>query len=751
MKKILLTVVILVALVFGGLFAISKLAPIDRIKQEVVTQVKDKTGRDLSFSDAKIGFWPNIGVQLKDVVFSNADWSGEKNMVTLSRLDVQLAVLPLLKKQVEVKRFVLDRPVINLEKSADGRANWDFNRGDKVKAEEAAADKSGAPADYGFRLGEFEIKSGQLNYTDRQSGQTQLLEDVDVKIDYPDLASAVKIDGAFDYKGKRVTIGLNADKPLDLGGGKPSPGSLRVKSDFINAAVQGVFATTGTMLKDGAIEADISSLTDLAGWLGDGKKADMPFKKVSFRSKAEASAEKLSLDGAELSLDDISAKGDVSVNLAGERPSVMARLSLGKLALDRFAGTEAGGKNADVGSKPNEGWDATPIDFSGLKAVDADLVLDTQGFSLKGVDVGPSKLTAVLKGGNLQAASSKATLFGGSFSSNVSVNAAPATPTMAFKFNMDGVEAQPVLTTFVDFSKLSGKVDANVDVTASGKSQRDIVSSLNGSGAAVFKDGSLTGIDLLNIAKAVQGGLTNFGIGQGKTDFVELGGTFKISSGVAQNDDLKMKGPLLQASGSGNVDLPKKYVQYRVIPVLTASSAVENAKGIAVPVDISGPFSALKIRPDLQGAIQNVLDNPDALKGALKDVKAQGKALEDNIKSLKSDPTGALGSVLGGGGLFGNKAAKEVAAPAAKEVAPAAKSAVAPAADAAPAATPAVEAPAEKAPVEKTPVVETPKQEIPAPAATPAPAPAAEPAATESAAPVAETPADAAAPEPAAP
>lgn len=711
MKKLLITVAVLAVLLFGGLFAIAKMAPIDRIKQEAVTQVKAKTGRDLSFSDAQLLFWPNIGVQLKDVVFSNADWSAEKNMVTLSKLDVQLAVMPLLKKQVEVKRFVLDRPVINLEKSASGRMNWEFSNSDAgAAAAEKPAGETTAAEDFGFRLGEFEIKDGQLTYTDRQTGATHLLQDVDIKIDYPDLASVIKVDGAFDYKGKRVNLGLSLDKPLEFGAGKQSPGSLRIKSPDMQAAIQGVFATTGIMLQKGTLEADISSLSGLAAWVSGSEKTELPFEKVSFRTAADGNSDKFTMTDAALNLDEVAAKGRVTLSFTGDRPAIIARLSLKKLALDRFAGTDKGGSNADVGSTPQEGWDDKPIDFSGLKMVDADLVLDTEGFSLKGVDVGPSKLVATVLNGNLKASSSKASLFGGTFASNISVNAAPAVPTLALRFEMDGVEAQPVLTTFADFKKLTGKADASIDVTSSGKSQKDIVGNLNGAGSAVFRNGALTGIDLVNIAKAVQSKLTNLGIGEGKTEFVELGGTFKITQGVAHNEDLKLKGPLLQASGKGDVDLPKKYVNYRVTPLLTASSAVEDAKGLAIPVDISGPFSKISVRPDLQGAIQGVLDNPDALKDTLKGAKEKGKELEGSLKELKKDPGAALQNLLGGGSLLGGKKAAAPAAEAAVDAAPAA---------AAPAAS-SVVAPEPAATQESAPAAEVPVASpvAPAPAAT---------------------------------
>src|SRR5690606_17905048 len=122
-------------------------------------------------------------------------------------------------------------------------------------------------------------------------------------------------------------------------------------------------------------------------------------------SGAEASASMLNLTEASLTLDDIAANGDVRLDLDGPRPAIRARLNIGKLNLDRFVGAAAdreGGAKKDA-AVPEQDWDATPIDFSALKAVDADLVLNTQGFSLKGAEVGPSTLKAMLKNGALQA------------------------------------------------------------------------------------------------------------------------------------------------------------------------------------------------------------------------------------------------------------------------------------------------------------------------------------------------------------
>lgn len=657
LKKLFIFIVVLVVLMAGGLFAVAKLAPLEKVEQMAVAAVKEKTGRDLSFENTKIMFWPNIGVRLQNVALSNPSWATDENMMTLGEMDVRLALRPLLNKQIEVKRFVLNKPAINLEVGADGKQNWVFapaTPSEKAMEEKGTAAESESGFDTSsFRMDEFEIKSGRLSYTDAKSKAAHSVENINVTISFPDFDSAFQLDGALSYLGKRLQMVVSLDKPKDFIEGRSSRGTLIVDSDALVAKIDGTFASKDTLLKDGRIEATVPSLPALLGWLGGQTPENLPFQRVSFQSGAEASADKLALTNASLKLDDIDATGQVTLDVSGAKPNIFARLAIGKLNLDRFAKatieTKDGGEKAAV---PDQDWDATPIDFSGLKAVNADLVLKTQGFSVKGADVGPSTLTAFLRNGLLEASSSEATLFGGAFSSSLVLNAAGATPTQGFKFDMKGVDAHPVLKTFADFDKLSGKADATVAVTASGNSQKAIIGNLNGNGSVTFKNGAISGIDAVNIAQMIQRGLKDAGVGQGKTDFVEMGGTFTVNKGVARNEDLKLRGPLVQVTGAGSIDLPKKYIRYRINPLLTASSAEDNASGITIPVNISGPFSNIRIKPDFAAAVKDVLKDPAAL-------KEQGKILEGNLKDIKKDPARAIEGLLGGGGggLFGRKPA----------------------------------------------------------------------------------------------
>lgn len=701
MKKLfgLLTFIVLIAV--GAVVMLPKFVSMEKVERQLKEKVQAVTGRNIDFSGAQFVFWPNIGVEIKDVTIDNPSWAKNKNMLEAKAVAISLAVQPLFQKKIEIKKFSLESPTVSVETGPDGSSNLSFSAGASQEKAPAQSSEtgvgSGVPADFQLKLGESQITNGTFSFVNHQTGVSETIEAVNVTVSYPDMTAPFKLSGAVTYKKKNVNFSVGVEKLMDVIAKKSSPVSVTVKTDVMGADLQGVFAPDTNQF-DGGIDAQVSSLSGLLAWVGQKEVASVPFEKISFKSQAKASASKISLTQAELMLDEVKASGDVSLGLKG-KPDIHARLTLGKLALDRFmSDAKAGEGQAGFAAEKSREWSADPIDFSALKSVNADLVLKTEGFSLKDAEVGPSTLTVKIDEGNMQAASSEATLFDGKFSSTVNLNAQSAAPTMAFKFNMDGVQAKPILTTFAGFKKLSGTAEANIAVTSSGQSQKAIVSNLAGNGNVVFRDGSLEGIDLVNIAKMIQNQLTDMGVGEGKTDFVALGGTFTIAQGVATNDDLSMKGPLVQATGKGQVDLPQKRVDYRVVPVLTASSAVEGASGIRVPVDIKGHFDNIKIKPDYGSLIQDAINNPDSIKGTLKGAKEQLKDAKGMIKDIKQDPAKALQSLFGGG--IGADSAP-----------------TAPTADSAP-TTPSADT---------APVIPVPAEEAPAPDAdTPASAPGAD-------------------------
>jgi uncharacterized protein involved in outer membrane biogenesis len=65
-------------------------------------------------------------VRVTGLTIGNPGWAGGGQMVSVQRIDLQLRFWPLLRGEVVLAKVVLLRPIVNLYRGADGRANWDF-------------------------------------------------------------------------------------------------------------------------------------------------------------------------------------------------------------------------------------------------------------------------------------------------------------------------------------------------------------------------------------------------------------------------------------------------------------------------------------------------------------------------------------------------------------------------------------------------------------------------------------------------
>ena len=210
------------------------------------------------------------------------------------------------------------------------------------------------------------------------------------------------------------------------------------------------------------------------------------------------------------------------------------------------------------------------------------------------IEVGPSALTIHVKDAKLETDLSQLTLYNGQGTGKVNVDGAAATPAIAMNFSLSGVKVEPLFEAALGMDRLTGTGKLNFDVTSTGKSQRALVSALNGKGAFDIVDGEIKGVNLAalaaNAAKSLAGGTG----GDNVTDFAALTGTFTITNGILKNSDLQLKSGVVPMTGAGTVDLPHRTVDYRVSPSL--------AGVLNVPIIVSGPWDNLSYRPDLAGA-----------------------------------------------------------------------------------------------------------------------------------------------------
>ena len=70
-------------------------------------------------------FW-HPRIQVRGLTIGNPQWAGGGQMVSVQRIDLDLAFWPLFRGEIVLPEVTLVRPVVRLYRQADGRANWDF-------------------------------------------------------------------------------------------------------------------------------------------------------------------------------------------------------------------------------------------------------------------------------------------------------------------------------------------------------------------------------------------------------------------------------------------------------------------------------------------------------------------------------------------------------------------------------------------------------------------------------------------------
>ena len=68
--------------------------------------------------------WPHVIAE--DLTLGNPDWSKTPQMVTLKKVELRISPLALLVQRVVIPRIDLTEPSAQLQRLADGRANWTF-------------------------------------------------------------------------------------------------------------------------------------------------------------------------------------------------------------------------------------------------------------------------------------------------------------------------------------------------------------------------------------------------------------------------------------------------------------------------------------------------------------------------------------------------------------------------------------------------------------------------------------------------
>ncbi len=415
----------------------------------------------------------------------------------------------------------------------------------------------------------------------------------------------------------------------------------------IDALDANKYAASGTSSNQPKEEKS-AGLTGLKNFLADG---DLRIGSLKY-DKYQISNLKAGLkaDGQKLSLNPLIAKVDdsqINANLGVSQfsnPVYNFNVKVDKLDADRYI-AKGDPKAKDSGD--------TPIDLSALKKLNASGEANIGWLKLANVKTENVRLGLKAAEGIATLSPFAANLYQGSMDGTLNVDAR-ATPSISFKQSMKSVSVGPLLVDAINNDMLSGTGTVNVDVTTQGSTVNALKKGLAGNASLNLANGALKGVDIAGSIRDLKNKVNVFKTKDvdadksKKTDFSELTATFNIKNGVAHNDDLAMKAPILRLAkgdSKGDIDIGNEKLNYLAKPTVVKSlkgqggADLDSLAGIAIPMKITGTFSSPKYGLDFSAiasglAQSQLLEKVGGEKGAAVKDLIGGENKADALKGL---------------------------------------------------------------------------------------------------------------------
>jgi AsmA protein len=250
---------LLIITVVAVAIAVPLLMDANDIKQQLVSQVKERTGRDLKIDgDISLTVFPWAGVELGKTRLSNAAGFADKPFVEVANAGVRVKLLPLLRKEIEMDTVTLKGMTLNLERDKSGRTNWDdllALAGSKEK-KQVPEQQAEVPEIAALAIGGLDIQDAVVSWNDRQADKQINITDMNLKTGELQIGEHVDVTGGFnldmknpDFKGR---IDLKSAVSANI-----ANNSYRLDGTSLTVDLKDAQGQPVKLAMDGDIEADL--------------------------------------------------------------------------------------------------------------------------------------------------------------------------------------------------------------------------------------------------------------------------------------------------------------------------------------------------------------------------------------------------------------------------------------------------------------------------------------------------------------
>ncbi len=611
-----LVVVLLLVLPFA--------VPLDSYRGRIETAAGNATGRVFKINGPlRLTLFPRFGLRAKDVTLANVPGGRAAVMVAVGDIDLAVKLVPLFSGRFALDKIVLNEPVIALEVDKDGNPNWKF--ANATTSETGAAKKGGTltlPASTEFSG--IAISDGRVTYDNAKTHSHRSLDHVNAEVTITTADQPIAASGDMSLADKKLTFAAKLATLRTFLGSGTTHFELTADAELMHATVKGLLTPDGTA--QGIIALTSPTFRGLAAWLGTPLPAG-GLGGLTLSSRIENKDKITKLDDLKVTLDGQKMRGALRIDARANVPVLAGALDVDHLDINPYlSGEKAAGPN----EPQRPGWSKKAVSVALIKEFSGKLALTTGSLRVRGLHLGRTALQIDSENGLLTAYLDHVSLYGGTGSARLIVDARGKIPQFANTLAFRGVQLNPLLKDALGLDSIDGIGGLSLDIRGAGANPDAILHSLWGKGTLTGANGHFKDVDLGAVAKSVKTMLGGEATGTvAATSFNDMGAAFVLANGVMTTNDFHLTGPVVRMSGHGAIDIGGRSIDFRIRP-----EADYAGYGIAVPFHITGSWDRLHYAADVAGIVSGVMDG---LLGKGGDKPAPGtkkKNVGDQLKNM---------------------------------------------------------------------------------------------------------------------
>lgn len=611
MRRILTTLMILLAVVVAGLTALVLLVNPNDFRAYMVHKVAERSGYQLKLDGPlRWHVWPQLSI-LSGRMTLTAPGAAEP-VVRADNMRLDVALLPLISHQLQVKQVMLKGAVIQLTPKTE--AVRDLNA--PVVPHDNTLPQVSEDSGWSYDVRKLQVVDSVL-FFQHESGEQVTVRDIRLQMDQDQNHHAtLDFSGRVNRDQRDLALSFSAEVQ-----GGDYPHSLQAEITQLNWQLRGAELPANGISGQGSLQAS---------WLEDQKK--IGFDKLN-----------LTANGSTIS-------GSASVVL-GEQADWKLNLHASTLNLDSLlTHTETAGDSAASQQGQSQPRQMRPViadsdiqqDYDSLRGFSAHMALTADRLQWRGMNFTQVKSDITNQQGLLTINQLQGELDGGLISLPGTLDARKDTAEASFQPKLDNVEIATILNAFNYSLNLTGKLSLAGDFSGQRIDADDFRRSWQGQAHLQMSDTRTEGLNFQQLVQQAVERSTNVQAQENydnATRLDSMSSDLLLDKGEVTLKSLQGQSELMALTGQGGLNLLKEECDMRFnVRVLGGwkgeGKLIDRLKQTAIPLRIYGKWQALSYSLQVDQVLRKQLQ--DEAKQRLNDWVERNKNSQDgkDVKKL---------------------------------------------------------------------------------------------------------------------